>query len=132
MRYYIGALIAAFSLAQAKQVTIIGPAIAAFNGGQLCVSYTQGKEVIREQCMPVQAGNTYTFWAPDCASHVIVERSYATGDYPAKGRFRLCDGPTELDLEVIGCRLQLTKHRFEYDSQVPPLRTGIVYGWTWR
>jgi len=117
----------------AKQVTIIGPAAAAFNGGKLCVSYARGREVIQRTCTAIQAGKTYMFSLPDEASHVIVERSYATHCAVAHGRFRICNDCNVLDLDIIGCRLEPTKHPCKYpDTPVQPLRTGLVYGWTWR
>lgn len=132
MRFYFLAFIMTIGLATAKQITIIGPATTAINGGKICVSYQRGKETIQEYCMQVQAGKKYSFSLPECASHACVKRTYATNDCVAHSRFRICEGNNVLDLETIGCRLQPTKPSYNFDPQVPPLRTGIVYGWTWR
>jgi hypothetical protein len=121
-------LTAIFMSAHGKQVTLIGPALGAFNSGTVTVLYNlQGKHKLSKK---IHAGEDYTFYIPDTVKKITVNRSYKGCN--AKGKFMVPCNKNILDINRQGNQLAITKPDLLFDDELPPLRTGMVYGWTWR
>lgn len=117
-----------FISAECKEVKLIGPALGSFNQGTIHISYNlDGKH---EQSKKIHAGENYTFYIPDAIKKITVRRVYKGCN--AKGKFMVPCNKNIIDIERHGTQLSSTKKDLPFDDELPPLRTGMVYGWTWR
>lgn len=118
-----------FNRQHAKQITIVGPITGAFNQGSLSVTYKLANKTTRLSST-IGAGKTYVFQVPDAVKKVLVKRTYS--NITSQGKFCVPCYENVLDLESTGVKLHQTKYDLPFDDQLPPLRSGMVYGWTWR
>lgn len=126
-------LLIAVTYCPAKTIEITGPLVASFIPGTICVHYHEHGQGKKKLCKKIQHGERYTFGIPDCIQTITIRRYYETGRRYSRGRFGVQEPYNiKLELEACGTNIHRVPMFVEYDDELPPLRTGIVYGWTWR
>lgn len=116
-----------------KIVTIGGPITAAFVPGTMCIKYHHAG-CSKNECVSIHPGEPYAFTLPAHVDKVTVTRLYSKNNTSASGSFGI-QGNDDQTLELEALQTKLKRYRPKLGpapSEIPPLRSGLVYGWTWR